>query len=50
MKPPSRTSCWNYNATVTRVVDGDTFDCQIDLGFDLTYAKGRLSLSDTRAP
>ena len=29
MKPPSRNSCWNYKATVTRVVDGDTFDCEI---------------------
>lgn len=39
MTPPNRVSCWNYSATVTRVVDGDTFDCEIDLGFDLTIKK-----------
>jgi micrococcal nuclease len=26
---------YNYNARVTRVVDGDTFDATIDLGFDV---------------
>ena len=49
MKPPSRTSCWNYNATVTRVVDGDTFDCQIDLGFDLTI-KQRVRVAGVDTP
>ena len=49
MKPPSRNSCWNYNATVTRVVDGDTFDCEIDLGFDLTI-KQRVRVAGVDTP
>ena len=49
MKPPSRNSCWNYNATVTRVVDGDTFDCSIDLGFDLTI-KQRVRVAGVDTP
>ena len=49
MKPPSRNSCWNYKATVTRVVDGDTFDCQIDLGFDLTI-KQRVRVAGVDTP
>ena len=37
LKPPSRMSCWNYRVkSVDRVVDGDTIDISIDLGFDLT--------------
>ena len=37
MKPPSRRSCYNFRVTkVNRVVDGDTIDVTIDLGFDLT--------------
>ena len=28
-----------YNAYVIRVVDGDTYDVQIDLGFGLTYGR-----------
>jgi micrococcal nuclease len=32
-----------FNATCTHVVDGDTIDCMIDLGFNLT-AKHRLRL------
>ena len=37
MKPPSRKSCYNFRVTkVNRVVDGDTIDVTIDLGFDLT--------------
>ena len=35
MRPPKRLSCWNYSATVTKVVDGDTIDVVIDLGFDI---------------
>ena len=49
MKHPSRNSCWNYNATVTRVVDGDTFDCEIDLGFDLTI-KQRVRVAGVDTP
>lgn len=29
---------YHYRATVTNVVDGDTIDLSIDLGFDIVYA------------
>ena len=36
MTPPSRKSCYNFRVTeINRVVDGDTIDVTIDLGFDL---------------
>ena len=36
MTPPSRKSCYNFRVTeIDRVVDGDTIDVTIDLGFDL---------------
>ena len=36
MVPPSRKSCYNFRVTeINRVVDGDTIDVTIDLGFDL---------------
>ena len=42
MVPPSRKSCYNFRVTkINRVVDGDTIDVTIDLGFDL--AKKRKS-------
>ena len=28
-----------YNATLERIVDGDTFDCSLDLGFDVKLQK-----------
>ena len=37
MTPPSRKSCYNFRVTeINRVVDGDTIDVTIDLGFDLS--------------
>ena len=30
---------YKYNATVTRVIDGDTIDAMIDLGFDTWVSK-----------
>ena len=30
---------YNYNATCVRVVDGDTIDAEIDLGFDIKVTK-----------
>ena len=30
---------FEYNATLVRVLDGDTIDCYIDLGFDLKIKK-----------
>ena len=36
MVPPSRKSCYNFRVTeINKVVDGDTIDVTIDLGFDL---------------
>ena len=44
MTPPSRKSCYNFRVTkINRVVDGDTIDVTIDLGFDL-YKKRELEL------
>jgi micrococcal nuclease len=35
---------WEYNAKVIRVIDGDTIEADIDLGFNLHYiAKVRLA-------
>ena len=36
MTPPSRKSCYNFRVTkIEKVLDGDTIDVVIDLGFDL---------------
>ena len=36
MVPPSRKSCYNFRVvSIDRVLDGDTIDVTIDLGFDL---------------
>ena len=36
MNPPSRKSCYNFRVTkIKKVIDGDTIDVEIDLGFDL---------------
>jgi micrococcal nuclease len=40
---------WIYNAEVKRIVDGDTFDIIIDLGFD-TFRKGRIRLYGVDTP
>ena len=39
-----------YNATLERIVDGDTFDCCIDLGFDVKLHKQRVRLSGIDTP
>ena len=31
-----------YNAILARIVDGDTFDCILDLGFDVKLHKQRV--------
>jgi len=38
-----------YNATLVRVVDGDTVDAMIDLGFDIQVKK-RIRLAGINAP
>tara|TARA_R110000737_G_scaffold157107_1_gene185665 strand:+ start:118 stop:471 length:354 start_codon:yes stop_codon:yes gene_type:complete len=40
---------YTYKAKCTRVVDGDTIDSSIDLGFDITIKK-RIRLSGINAP
>jgi micrococcal nuclease len=40
---------YNYNAICTRVVDGDTIDAEIDLGFDIKVTK-RIRLGGINAP
>ena len=40
---------YNYNAICTRVVDGDTVDAMIDLGFD-TWVHKRIRLEGIDAP
>ena len=46
MVPPSRKSCYNFRVVeINRVVDGDTIDVTIDLGFDL-FKKKELELQE----
>ena len=40
---------YEYNATLLRVVDGDTLDASIDLGFDV-WVKKRVRLYGINAP
>ncbi len=40
---------YNYNATCVRVVDGDTIDAMIDLGFGV-HVKKRIRLAGINAP
>jgi len=39
-----------YNATLERIIDGDTFDCCLDLGFDVKLHKQRVRLSGIDTP
>ena len=47
MLPPEQTYC--YEAELVRVVDGDTLDCKIDLGFNMQTTQ-RVRLSSVNAP
>ena len=50
MQPPSRKSCYNFRVTeIVKVVDGDTIDVIIDLGFDL-YKKERVRVAGVDTP
>ena len=50
MTPPSRKSCYNFRVVkINRVVDGDTIDVTIDLGFDL-YKKERVRIAGVDTP
>lgn len=39
-----------YNATLDRIIDGDTFDCVLDLGFDVKLHKQRVRLFGLDTP
>tara|TARA_R100001086_G_scaffold118044_1_gene60641 strand:+ start:855 stop:1259 length:405 start_codon:yes stop_codon:yes gene_type:complete len=41
---------FEYKATVVRVVDGDTVDCDIDLGFSVVLHKQRIRLKGIDTP
>ena len=50
MVPPSRKSCYNFRVVeISRVVDGDTIDVTIDLGFDI-YKKERVRVAGVDTP
>ena len=50
MTPPSRKSCYNFRCLkINRVVDGDTIDVTIDLGFDL-QKKERVRVAGVDTP
>jgi micrococcal nuclease len=43
------TQLFTYNATLERVIDGDTIDVTLDLGFKI-YSKQRIRLARINAP
>ena len=50
MKPPSRKSCYNFRVTkIVKVLDGDTIDVLIDLGFEL-FKKERVRIAGVDTP
>ena len=50
MQPPNRKSYYNFRVTeIVKVLDGDTIDVIIDLGFDL-YKKERVRIAGVDTP
>ena len=50
MVPPSRKSCYNFRVvSIDKVLDGDTIDVTIDLGFDL-FKKERVRVAGVDTP
>ena len=50
MVPPSRKRCYNFRVTkIVKVLDGDTIDVLIDLGFDL-FKKERVRIAGVDTP
>ena len=41
---------YQYNVSVIKVVDGDTIDVDIDLGFGMTYKKQRVRILGIDTP
>jgi len=48
--PNRRHKMYEYKAIVDRVVDGDTIDLDVDLGFDIWLRKQRIRLRGVDAP
>ncbi len=50
LTPPNRKSCYNFRVTkITKVIDGDTIDVILDLGFDLSK-KERVRIAGVDTP
>ena len=50
LQPPSRNSCYYFRVVeITKVVDGDTIDCRIDLGFGI-YKEERVRVAGIDTP
>ena len=50
VRPPSRKSCYNFRVvSVDKVIDGDTIDVTMDLGFDL-YKSERVRIAGVDTP
>ena len=50
MVPPSRKSCYHFRVvSIDKVLDGDTIDVPIDLGFDL-FKKERVRIAGVDTP
>ena len=50
MVPPNRKSCYNFRVVeINRVLDGETIDVTIDLGFDL-FKKERVRVAGVDTP
>ena len=50
LNPPSRKSCYNFRVTeIVKVIDGDTIDVVIDLGFNLSK-KERVRIAGVDTP
>ena len=49
-KKKSSPDAFVYNATLDRIIDGDTFDCILDLGFDVKLHKQRVRLYGIDTP
>ena len=50
MTPPNRKSCYNFRVIkIDKVLDGDTIDVTIDLGFDL-FKKERVRIAGVDTP
>ena len=45
-----RSRLWHYRCHILDIVDGDTIDVEVDLGFGLTIQKSRLRLARIDAP